>query len=206
MLLVCSPAGVEAISLAGREEYVLGRAPDCDVCVPDGSLSRHHARLTVGAALELTDLGSKNGTTVQGARAAEGVPQRVGVGTVFELGSVTFVLQRGGAGRAVTASRPPTAPPLSEAPTLVDPTMRNLCATKDARPVPRRRRTSRPAEIVTEAVFGTPSVPRRRDLDRFGQADGRRVWLTSGRHDIDSTTLFTTLRVERERVAGESEQ
>ena len=52
--------------------YSIGRADDCDVVLSSGRCSRYHARLVVdaqGAALE--DLGSANGTFVNGVRIAE---------------------------------------------------------------------------------------------------------------------------------------
>jgi pSer/pThr/pTyr-binding forkhead associated (FHA) protein len=45
----------------------IGRAPDCDVSLHDHLLSRHHCRLAPGdEGWVLADLGSKNGTIVQG--------------------------------------------------------------------------------------------------------------------------------------------
>lgn len=47
----------------------VGRERDCHVCVEDGSVSRHHADLVPGPqGWVLRDLGSSNGTTVNGAR------------------------------------------------------------------------------------------------------------------------------------------
>ncbi|MDX1600595.1 MAG: FHA domain-containing protein [Anaerolineales bacterium] len=49
------------------DELLIGRAPDCDMVVPDRKVSRHHARLRKtenGVIVE--DLGSKNGTHVNG--------------------------------------------------------------------------------------------------------------------------------------------
>ena len=58
----------------GHRRYVLstgvntiGRDPGSTVCINDASVSRHHARITVGAdAALLEDLGSKNGTQIMG--------------------------------------------------------------------------------------------------------------------------------------------
>jgi serine phosphatase RsbU (regulator of sigma subunit) len=53
-------------------EHVVGRGADCDVRLEEPSVSRRHARLVVSAGgAEVTDLGSSNGTLVNG-RAAEG--------------------------------------------------------------------------------------------------------------------------------------
>jgi adenylate cyclase len=51
----------------------LGRAEDNDLVLPDGSVSRYHARLRLSAGqLQLEDLGSRNGSKVNG-RSLEGV-------------------------------------------------------------------------------------------------------------------------------------
>jgi predicted component of type VI protein secretion system len=48
---------------------VLGRSPECDVCLLDRSVSRRHARLErAGAGWRLVDLGSRNGLRRNGAR------------------------------------------------------------------------------------------------------------------------------------------
>lgn len=52
-------------------ETVIGRDPECDLPIPDASISRRHARLVVmGWDTTLEDLGSKNGTRVNGERIA----------------------------------------------------------------------------------------------------------------------------------------
>ncbi len=53
----------------GDGEYVIGRRSDCQVFVPDMRVSRQHARLwRDGATWTLEDLGSNNGTYVNGVR------------------------------------------------------------------------------------------------------------------------------------------
>ncbi len=50
-------------------EYVIGRRSDCQIFVPDMRVSRQHARLRPTAGRwEVEDLGSNNGTWVNGAR------------------------------------------------------------------------------------------------------------------------------------------
>jgi DNA-binding response OmpR family regulator len=49
------------------DEFVIGRDPNCDLCVPDRQISRYHARIRrsdTGYSIE--DLGSKNGTHLNG--------------------------------------------------------------------------------------------------------------------------------------------
>ena len=50
-----------------REETVLGRHPDCDVVIEVGAVSRQHAKIhRVNGEFELEDLGSRNGTFLNG--------------------------------------------------------------------------------------------------------------------------------------------
>jgi DNA-binding winged helix-turn-helix (wHTH) protein len=49
--------------------HIIGRSPDVAICVDDSGVSRHHARITIGAGVAtLEDLGSKNGTVLEGRR------------------------------------------------------------------------------------------------------------------------------------------
>jgi len=61
--------------IAGRRykladgEYIIGRRSDCQIFVPDMRVSRQHARLWKGSeAWEIEDLGSNNGTFVNGVK------------------------------------------------------------------------------------------------------------------------------------------
>ena len=67
--------------IAGRRykladgEYVIGRRSDCQIFVPDMRVSRQHARLwKAGEAWQIEDLGSNNGTFVNGAKIAIATP------------------------------------------------------------------------------------------------------------------------------------
>jgi len=56
--------------LTSGKELAIGRAPDNDVCIPDQSVSQHHARVGVTAegSIFIEDLGSTNGTYVNGEK------------------------------------------------------------------------------------------------------------------------------------------
>jgi hypothetical protein len=63
--LACSPP-------QAGEPYVLGRHPDCDLVLDDDSVSRRHASIArEGDRWLIVDLGSRNGTQVNGWRVAE---------------------------------------------------------------------------------------------------------------------------------------
>ncbi|HVS03594.1 MAG TPA: SpoIIE family protein phosphatase [Thermoanaerobaculia bacterium] len=77
------------------EVVTVGRASDATVVLPDRFLSRHHARLVrQGDAWALEDLGSRNGTLLNG-RAVEGSMSMM-PGDVISLSATTLSLHRRG--------------------------------------------------------------------------------------------------------------
>ena len=59
----------------GDGDYVIGRRSDCQIFVPDMRVSRQHARLVRnGDGWTLEDLGSNNGTYINGVRVQESMP------------------------------------------------------------------------------------------------------------------------------------
>lgn len=55
-------------------EWLLGRAPECDIVLAHPSVSRRHARLSVVAGRwEVEDLGSANGLRIEGVRLMRGM-------------------------------------------------------------------------------------------------------------------------------------
>ena len=62
-----------------RTVFTIGRSPDCDLCLGDLTVSWHHAELRrSGEAWVLVDLGSTNGTRVNGWRADSGFTVHAG--------------------------------------------------------------------------------------------------------------------------------
>jgi pSer/pThr/pTyr-binding forkhead associated (FHA) protein len=52
-----------------KEEFLVGRGPDCDLRLQASAVSRHHFLLRLrGSDLALIDLGSSNGTYLNGTR------------------------------------------------------------------------------------------------------------------------------------------
>ena len=58
--------------LEGHTTTVIGRSSDCDIVVGDPNVSRRHAEIRrMGRGFSLVDLGSTNGTEVNGQRVTE---------------------------------------------------------------------------------------------------------------------------------------
>jgi transcriptional regulator with GAF, ATPase, and Fis domain len=95
-----SSVGIQVIVLSGAAKGTttalgarlrIGKAPDNDLVLPDDTVSRHHCELTRSdAGVRVKDLGSTNGTKVQGARIEEAIVQP---GTVLKVGEVEVVLR-----------------------------------------------------------------------------------------------------------------
>jgi FHA domain-containing protein len=74
----------------------IGRAPDCELVLRDSRVSRRHARLTArDGVLVLTDLGSTNGTRVNGHRVSEVV---LGAGDRITMGETVLTIEPAAAG------------------------------------------------------------------------------------------------------------
>lgn len=75
--------------------YFIGRSADqCELVVPHPTVSRRHAKLSVsGEALQVEDLGSTNGTAVNGAALKAGAPATLQAGSKLRIGDVELVIQ-----------------------------------------------------------------------------------------------------------------
>jgi len=71
---------------------VIGRAPDAGIRVDSGGVSRHHARIVVsGSEARIEDLGSKNGTFVDGQPVTS--PRLLNDGNEVRVGPVAFTFR-----------------------------------------------------------------------------------------------------------------
>lgn len=88
-------------------EYVFGRGAECHIRPNSDWVSRQHCMLRVTAdALYVRDLGSRNGTLVNGKRILD--ERRLGPGDQLQVGPLVFEVQRDEA-PAVPAPRPAIA-------------------------------------------------------------------------------------------------
>jgi len=84
---VVMPSG-ERIEL-GDGKTLIGRLADCDIVITDGNTSRHHAVIQrAGNGYSVADLGSTNGTLLNGERLA--ADHRLSDGDTITVGAVAL--------------------------------------------------------------------------------------------------------------------
>lgn len=97
--------GRQVIPLAPGDN-LLGREPGSALMIESAKVSRRHTRIVVdGERATLQDLGSKNGTWVEGRRVAETV--ELADGDQISIGSTVLVFRCGGAESTETELAPP---------------------------------------------------------------------------------------------------
>lgn len=88
LALSAGPRSGEALPVP-QPVVTVGRAPSCEVVVDDDSVSDRHARLAYEAgSWTVTDLGSTNGTAVEGKRVEPNQPAPLPYGAALRLGGV----------------------------------------------------------------------------------------------------------------------
>lgn len=93
LALSAGPRGGEALPVP-LPVVTVGRAPACEVVVDDDSVSDRHARLAYEAGgWTVTDLGSTNGTAVEGKRLEPNVAAPLPYGAALRLGGVHLRFQ-----------------------------------------------------------------------------------------------------------------
>jgi DNA-binding winged helix-turn-helix (wHTH) protein len=88
--------------LLHKAQTIIGRDLDVDVQLESSLISRHHARISLdGANVSIEDLGSRNGTFVQGRRVD--APMQLEHGDVIRIGPILLTF-------SVTSPTAPTEP------------------------------------------------------------------------------------------------
>src|SRR6185436_13260285 len=83
-----STSGEQTIDVAPGRRIVVGRAATSDVPIYDPTISRRHAEVALAnGGVQIKDLGSSNGTFVNGARVTDTVAN---AGDVVTFGKVAF--------------------------------------------------------------------------------------------------------------------
>lgn len=81
------------------ERTTVGRVDDNSFCIPDGSLSSHHAEVVLrGEEIIVRDLDSTNGTFIDGEPLEPNVDAPIKPGQILRLGEVDVRLEDGGGG------------------------------------------------------------------------------------------------------------
>ncbi|MGH8495956.1 MAG: FHA domain-containing protein [Gammaproteobacteria bacterium] len=150
-------AGGASVRISG--EVLIGRSEECDVVLKGGYPSRRHARLSISeGAARLEDLGSSNGTFVNGERITGAVALKDGDRVRFDILEYDFMSAP--AASNMTQLRRP-APPPADATIRVDPAQRAELArpAEAARPAEPARpaETPKPAETVRPADATKPA-------------------------------------------------
>ncbi|MEO8704936.1 MAG: sigma 54-interacting transcriptional regulator [Kofleriaceae bacterium] len=103
VLLVIDGAALQVMPLPSTGTLTIGRASKCDVAIDSGSVSRHHSNLIIASDVEVEDVGSSNGTFVDGAKLPPNTRVKLTVGVPFLVGAVTLMVQtRAGSRRETT--------------------------------------------------------------------------------------------------------
>jgi transcriptional regulator with PAS, ATPase and Fis domain len=85
--------GMRAFRLRPGKPLTVGRSPDCDVTIDTQLLSRAHFQVSSDGPIHVKDLGSSNGTKVNGRLITSNVPTPIDIGSLIEAGGVFFVLK-----------------------------------------------------------------------------------------------------------------
>lgn len=111
--VLVSPEGDRRFRLQANIELTAGRELACALPILDPRVSRRHARVrSVHDGVELTDLGSRNGTWLNGERIERGL---AAAGDVVTFGGVSFIVVDADTEPAASAFRPS----LDTSPTIV---------------------------------------------------------------------------------------
>jgi adenylate cyclase len=99
-LRLVSTAGDQTFELPEGRTLVVGRGVASDIAIYDPTISRRHAELIVGAdGVDVKDVGSSNGTCINGTRVSEG---HLGLEDTVTFGKVSFrVTLRGSSAAAI---------------------------------------------------------------------------------------------------------
>ena len=186
-------SGDQTFELPQGRSLVVGRGVASDIAIYDPTISRRHAELTVGTdGVQVKDLGSSNGTCINGSRVSAG---RLQPNDSITFGKVLFQLKElkvvSGKSRAVGISTPITAAPMAPVhPVLGDTIVRQLMVSGGGPPgitsrnqnagraAPGRRRLGRGA-AGQEAVHAAGHLP-----EAFRRVRPRQAAPQRGRHDV----------------------
>lgn len=142
-------------------ECVVGRGADADFVLEDTNASRRHCRILIdGDGYAVEDLGSRNGTFVNGTRVQR---QSIGDGDVIRIGGTEFVFRQQGliAPSTASAARSISVPPVVVVPkaVVVPPAAKPAIARPPVIPTPSAPSAPQPAEPAPAPTSERPAKP-----------------------------------------------
>lgn len=130
-------------------ELILGRSSSCGLVLPDQKISHQHARLRVdGQSVLIEDLGSRNGTFVNGERVESA---DLGVGDEIRLGDTTIRLMTPGIEETRVAAS-------AEGTVVLDTRVRDPDATQILAPVAPAAPAPRETGLVPDEILRSPII------------------------------------------------
>src|ERR1700692_423301 len=112
----------------GPAPLTIGRTPDNQLAVNDIKASSHHAAIRPnGQGYTIVDLGSTNGTFVNGQQLERGMPRQLNSGDTIRIGDTSYTYQTSGGNdsqyAATAFANPGQGPFQGNAPSGYDPTV-----------------------------------------------------------------------------------
>jgi adenylate cyclase len=145
-------SGDQSFELPHGRSLVVGRGVNTDIAIYDPTISRRHAELTVGAdGVQVRDLGSSNGTCINGNRINAG---RLHPNDSITFGKVLFQLKEmrtSGSGHPAAATPAPRTP-FPSSPVVGDTIVRQLMVSAGPTGITSRNRSSGVGQLRVAAT------------------------------------------------------
>ena len=159
LILTLAEKGGDSKDLSfDKTEIRVGRVRDNDIVLPKGNVSKHHCRLLLQSGqLVVEDMGSTNGTYVNGRKITEATS----LGTTDKVFVGDFVIRVGSGARAaespISLTPPPYSPSAPEAGSLSSALPRRP-PPPSAAPCRNRRRSRRPKRAARRHARPRPNT------------------------------------------------
>jgi len=105
--VVNGATGGWVVPLPDKAQLIIGRSAECEISIPDPTVSRRHVRVHIGTELAIEDLGSANGTNYDAMPLRPFERTVIELGQPIEIGSARLFIH---AARGVLPASAPTAP------------------------------------------------------------------------------------------------
>lgn len=175
-----SPLSLELVETSTNRRFklkaganIVGRE-NCDVLLMEGTVSRRHATITVeNNVVNITDLGSTNGTQVEGARLSPNQPTVLGAGGTVKFGNTSLTLIGSGSAEATILAGSPNLVTVGEVPdALEDKTVVGEVAPDPA------------AESTPEPAAGEPSAAKSSVAQLLSTSGNATITISEGAQTI----------------------